>query len=144
MARLSPQDAAQKWAQRASAAQGDYTQGVQSVQQAPGAAAAAKAEKWQQNVVAARDKFRSRVAQVSLQEWQAATVQKGAPRYAQGVQQATTKMAQFMSEFLPFLDSVTNRVKQMPDTTPEQRITRMVEQVRGVSQFRRRGTTGGA
>src|SRR5581483_3064764 len=144
MARISPQDAAAKWASRAAAAQGDYQTGVQSVQQSPGAAAAAKADKWLQNTQTAKDKFRARVGSVSLQDWQAATVQKGAPRYSQGVQAAQGKMAQFTAEFFPFLRPVTNRPPPMPDTTMEQRIARMVEQVRGTAQFRRRGTTGGA
>jgi len=141
--RLSPQDAAAKWSQRASAAQGDYQAGVQSVSQAPGAAAAAKSDKWLQGVQGAKDKFKSRVGAVSLSDWQTATVQKGAPRYGTGVQQAQGKMAQFLSEFGPHLDAVTARVKSMPDTTFEQRMQRMVEQAKGTSQFRRRGLSGG-
>ncbi len=142
--RLSPQDVAAKWAARASAAQGDYQAGVQAVSQSPGAAAAAKADKWLQNVQQAKDKFKSRVGATSLSDWQTATVQKGAPRYGTGVQAAQGKMAAFAAEFGPHLDAVTQRVKAMPDTTLEQRLARMVEQARGTSQFRRRGMSSGA
>lgn len=140
MARIDPQAAAAKWAARAAAAQGDYTAGVQSVSVSPGAAAAAKADKWLASVQQAKEKFKAGAARTSLSDWQQAAVQKGGPRYATGVQAAQPKMAAFTAEFFPFLDAVTQKVKAMPDTNPEQRIARMVEQVRSTAQFRRRGS----
>lgn len=139
MARIDAQAAAAKWAARAAAAQGDYQDGVMSVAQSPGAAAAAKADKWLASVQQSKEKFKAGAARTSLSDWQQATIQKGGPRFATGVQAAQGKMATFTSEFFPFLDGVTNKVKSMPDNTPEQRIARMVEQVRGTAQFRRRG-----
>lgn len=136
---MSPQEAAAKWAQRAGAAAGDYATGIQRTTVDPGQAAAAKADKWFAGVQASRDKFRQNVSRVSKGEWQQAAIEKGAPRFATGVQQAEGKMGQFLSEFLPFQDSITSRVRAMPDVTPEQRIQRMVEQVRGTAGFRRRG-----
>lgn len=140
--KASPQEIAAKWAQRAAAAQGDYASGIASVSQAPGQAAAAKAEKYRQGVTASVDKWRERTQAVSLSEWQTAAIQKGAPRFATGVSAAEGKMAGFLSEFGPHLDAVTAKVRGMPDTTPEQRIQRMVEQVRGTAAFRRRGSRG--
>ncbi len=139
MARIDPQAAAAKWAARAAAAQGDYQAGVQNVSQSPGAAAAAKADKWLANVQQSKEKFKAGAGRTSLSDWQQATIQKGGPRFATGVQAAQPKMAAFASEFFPFLDAVTQKVRAMADTTPEQRIARMVEQVRGTAQFRRRG-----
>ncbi len=143
MARLSPQEAAAKWAQRASAATGDYQQGIANVTGSPGAKAAAKADKWLASVQQAKDKFKSRVGAVSEAEWKQAAIEKGAPRFATGVQASEPKMASFAAEFFPHLDSVTNRVKAMPDTTLEQRLARMVEQARGTAQFRRSGVNRG-
>jgi hypothetical protein len=143
VARLSPQEMAAKWRDRASAATGDYQAGVERVSGSPGQAAARKADKWFAGIQNSRSKWQERVAGVSEAEWKQATVEKGAPRFATGVQAAEGKMAQFASEFFPHLDAVTNRVKAMPDTTLEQRLARMTEQARGVSQFRRRsGYTG--
>lgn len=145
MARLTPEEAAAKWAQRTAAATGDYQAGVERVNQAPGQKAAAKADKWLAGVQGGRDKFRDRVGAVSLSEWQRATVEKGAPRFAAGASAGEPKMAQFQREFLPHLDAVTNRVRAMPDNTMEQRLARMVEQARGAAQFRRgRGGGGGS
>ncbi len=110
----------------------------------PGRAAAAAADKWQANVQAAKDKFRSRVGAVSASAWKEATISKGAPRYGTGVQQAQDKFGQFMSEFAPHLEAVTSRVKGMPSTTLEQRLERMRQQAIGTAQFRRRGGSAGA
>lgn len=141
--RLSPEDAARKWAARASQATGDYQAGIERVSGSPGQKAAAKADKWLAGVQSSRDKFRDRVGSISEAEWKEAAISKGGPRFATGVQAAEAKMATFQREFGPHLDAVTNRVRSMPDNTPEQRIARMVEQVRGTAQFRRRGGYGG-
>lgn len=142
MARLTPEELAQKWAQRTSGAAQDYAAGVQRVTQSPGQAAAAKRAKWEAGVRESADKWQRRVAAVSLGDWQRKTMEVGAPRFAQGAQANMDKMQAFASEFLPFLDSVTQRVRAMDDTTPEARINRMVAQVRGVAGFRRRGLGG--
>jgi hypothetical protein len=140
MARMTPQEAAAKWAAKAAAAQGDYQAGVERTSADPGQLAAAAADKWLANVQQAREKFRAGVSRVSAAEWKRATIEKGAPRYGTGVQQAQSKFAEFTSEFFPFLDQVTSRTRAMPSTTLEQRLARMVEQARAVSQFRRRGS----
>ena len=140
--RGSPQEIASKWSARASAAQGDYAAGVERTTDDPGRAAAAAADKWQANVTSAKDRYRARVGAVSAAEWKRATVEKGAPRYGTGVQQAQDKFGQFMSEFAPHLEGVTARVKAMPSTTLEQRIERSRQQQIGTAQFRRRGGGG--
>jgi hypothetical protein len=141
MPKMSPQEAAAKWASKAAAAQGDYQAGIERTQVDPLQAAAAAADKWQQNVAAAKDRFRAGVTRVTKQDWQRAAIEKGAPRYGTGVQAAQGKFSEFASEFFPYLDQVTARTKAMPSVTLEQRLARMVEQARAVSQFRRRGGT---
>lgn len=137
MAKMSPQEGAAKWAQRAAAASGDYVAGVERVSVSPGQAAASKYAKWQAGLQASGDKWRSRVAAVSTEEWKESVRTTGASRFAQGVQAKQHKMERFLSEFQPFQDGVTSRVRSMPDTTPEDRINRMVTQVRETAKFRR-------
>lgn len=138
MARLTPQEAAEKWQRNASNAAGDYKAGVERVREAPGVSAARKYDKWKNSLAASGDKWRANVSAVSREEWVDRTANLGTQRYAQGVQEKGAKMQNFMAEFLPFQDAVTARVKAMDDSTPEARIQRAVAQMRGTMQFRRR------
>lgn len=128
MARLTPQEAAAKLVQRASAATGDYQAGVMRVSRAPGEAAAASANRMlagvQQAVQSGR--WANRVRSVSLGEWQRQTSEKGAARYAQGVQAAQGKIEQRMAQLLPMVDSAAAKARSMPADTKEQRIQRSV------------------
>lgn len=146
MARMSAAEAAAKWREKASAATGDYTAGIERTTADPGALAAQAADKWQANVANAKQRFADRVRSVSQADWKRAAVEKGGARYGSGVSAAEPKFSQFASEFFPHLDAVTNRVKGLPSTTLEQRLERMRQQAIGTSQFRRRGmgARGGA
>lgn len=136
MARLSPQEAADKWANRASAATADVAAGVGRVTTSPGQAAVAKRQKWQDGLSRSGDKWARNTGRVSLGEWQDAMINVGVPRIAQGVQAKKSKFERFASEFFPYLDGVTQRVRAMPDNSPEDRINRMVQQVRETAKFR--------
>lgn len=138
MANLTPEEIAAKYAARTSAATGDWVRGVQGVTQSPGAAAAAKADKWAANTAAAKDKFQRRAAGTSLSDWQNAAIEKQS-RYAQGTQAGASKMAEFQREFQPFQKSVTAKVRAMPDTTIEQRLDRARAQAMETHKFQRRG-----
>lgn len=139
MARVTPEQAAQKWASRLSGATQEITQGVQGVSTAPGVAAARQKTAYLQNVQANVDKWANRVASVPLDEWKSKMVNVGIPRIAQGAQANLPKMAQFMSEFLPHVDQVAARVRSMPKVTLQDGIARAVAQIQGNAQFRRGG-----
>lgn len=100
---LTPQQIADKWATNLSASTSSITAGVNGVTQAPGVAAAAQADYWLQRVTAAKEKFRTNVAKVSLQQWKDAMITIGIPRVSTGAQANKQKMADFMSKFLPYL-----------------------------------------
>lgn len=142
MAIPTPEEAAAKWARRASQAAPDYADGIARVTKAPGAAAAEKFEKWRQGLQASEGKWRQRVRSVGLEEWKQRTTEKGVQRFASGVQASEDKMAKFTAEFFPVLERNTAAVRAMPDTTPEQRIQRAVEMMRKNAQFRK-GSSGG-
>lgn len=139
MARVTPAQGAAKWASRLAGASADITAGVNNVTTAPGVLAARQKQAWLQNVTAAADKWANRVAAVSLEEWRDKMVNVGIPRVASGAQANQPKMEAFLSDFLPHLDRVTATTRSMPKVTLEDGIARMVNQVRGVAQYKRGG-----
>jgi len=139
MARLTPQQARDKWVTRIGQATQDIARGVEAVQQAPGAAAAAKFDKWQAGLQAGADKWRRNVGAVPLESWKASMINIGIPRVASGAQAKAGKYEQFAAEFFPYLDQGVAQIARMPDTNLEARIQRSVAMQRHNAAFRRRG-----
>lgn len=136
VAKVTPEEAAARWAAGLSSAGPKIEAGIRSVQVAPGQAAARQKAAYTTNVAAAADKWASRVAGVSLGEWQQATIEKGVQRVASGAQAAQPKMAGFMQQFLPFVDQT---VQSLPARgNLDQNIARMTDFVRKTSRFQRR------
>lgn len=143
--RATPQDATSKWVTNLSGSTERIKAGVQRVTTAPGQQAAAQSQKWLQRVTASHDKWRTRVAAVSLSSWQTSMVEVGVPRVAQGAQAKQDKYTAFAAEFFPYLDQGVRRIDTMPSTTLEDNINRAVAMIRHNAGFRR-GTgsrTGG-
>jgi hypothetical protein len=136
MPAMTPAELAAKWANRTGAATQDVVAGVNRVTEHPGRKAAAQVAVWAANTQAAQEKWARRVQAGSLEDWKARTAE-GANRIASGVQAKKSKVEQFWQEFGPFQDAVTSRVRQMPRGNLEQNVARMIEQVRGTSQFKR-------
>jgi hypothetical protein len=133
MASMTPDQVAAEWASRLGSATTKITAGVQNVNTAPGQLAARQKAVWAQQVVAAQDKWASRTAAVSLPDWQNAMIQKGIPRIASGAQAAQPKMAAFMGQLLPFIDS--GRRSLPPRGTLDQNIARMTNWTRHMATF---------
>lgn len=140
MTRVDPSAGTAKWVSRLSGATQEIQAGVQNVTTAPGQAAAAKADKWLNNVTASQSKFKNNVAAVSLQSWQQSFINIGIPRIAQGAQQKQGKYEAFAQQFYPFLDRGVAQVKAMDDTTFEARVQRAVAMMRYNKTFQRRPT----
>ena len=136
MAKVTPEQAAEAWAQRLGGSGERIRQGVQSVTTSPGQAAARQKQVWAQNVAAAQDKWASRVASVSTGDWQQAVIEKGIPRIAAGAAAAQPKMASFMAQVLPHIDQVKGTLP--PRGNLDANINRMTQFVRGMSKFQRR------
>lgn len=137
--RGTAQSITEKWAQRTSGATQQVIEGVQRVTEAPGVKAARQRQVWLNNLQAKADKWENNVKAVTLQSWQASTVQ-GAQRIAAGVNAKKGKMEGFLNEFLPFVEQVQRKVDAMPSGSLEQNLARMVENARSLSQFKRSGT----
>jgi len=137
MATRDPNAIAQAWASRLGQSPQKIIDGVNAVTVAPGQAAARQKAAWQQNTAAAADKWASRTSQVSLSDWQQSMIQKGAPRVAMGATAAVPKMAAFMTQLLPHIDSVKGSLPARGSL--DQNIARMVAFTQGMAKFQRRG-----
>lgn len=140
MARVTPDQYAEKWGRRTSGAVQDYVQGVRAVQQAPGQQAAAKVNEYVQGVQANAQIWARNVGSVSLSEWQQKTADLGAARIASGVQAATPKMQRVAASLLPAVDAAAAAAKSLPGGSTEQRIQRAVRFMNEMHQFKMRGT----
>lgn len=141
MPKVTPEEAADKLIQRAKAAAPHIAAQVDKVTTAPTEKAAQKIDKMQANFQAAiaSGKVERGLRRVSLEDWKKAMKEKGVPRIAQGLDQAKDKIVEFNREFYPYLERVQSEVDAMPDTTLEDNITRMVHNVRRISEFKRGG-----
>jgi hypothetical protein len=141
MKNLSAADIAAKYAQRAGAAAGDYTAGIDRVTEAPGQRAAAAQDKMLRKVTEAvqSGKWGERVASVGLTEWKNAAKTKGGARYASGVEAGKGKMQAFMTEFIPHLQQLDGILASMPSVTVEDGVNRAAAAIRHNAKFRRSG-----
>lgn len=139
MPKISVQQAREKHASRLKASTGEIQNQVMKVTQAPGVAAAKKADKMLTNITNSitSGRWGRRVSSVSLSDWQESMVKKGIPRIAQGIDAAAPKVEAFFSEFFPHLEKIEAEVKAMPDLTLEDNIQRAVHAMRRASEFKR-------
>lgn len=135
--RTTPQEAAAKWREKLSAAGPTIEAGVKRVQTSPGQLAAAQATKWMQRLRESEAKWKERVGGVSLEQWRDPMLKVGVARVAQGAQEKEPKMVAFLGEFLPYVETVKQKVRSMPSTTPQQRIARMVANAESLRGFKR-------
>lgn len=137
--RSTPTDATSKWVSRLSGATQEITTGVQNVQQAPGASAAAKFNKWVAAMTspAIQQKWKANVAAVSLSDWQSAMVNIGIPRIASGATAKQGKYLAFANQFFPFLETGISQIQRMDDTTFEARLQRATAMMTYTHGFKR-------
>jgi hypothetical protein len=107
---------AAKWAQRAGAASGDYTKGVQNTTKDWAADTAASAGAWASGVQAAvgNGAFTKGVNAAGTQKWRTMASSKGATRYPQGVQAAQPAYTTGIGPVLQVLGSI-----QLPPRGPK-------------------------
>lgn len=140
MAKLTPEQIADKQVARSVAAVADYKQGVQAVTVSPTAKAAQNLDKYLEKTAEAVNsgKMAANLNSVTLQSWQDSTVNKGGSRYASGVQAAKAKIANFQRQIAPFRDALSAQVQAMPKKTLEDSLARVEANIRGMSKFKYR------
>lgn len=128
-----PTAVAQKWVTNLSAATQAITDGVNSVTTAPGQAAARQKAVYVNNVQASANKWATRVAAVTLPDWQQSMITKGIPRVASGAQSAQPKMQAFMSKLLPYVSAGVGSLPARGDINAN--IARMTAWVQYMAKF---------
>lgn len=133
MANYDPNAAAQNWVNNLSGSTNKIKAGVQAVTVSPGALAAKAAPLWAANTQAAQSKYQRNVGNVTVQQWQDATINKGLGRIASGAQAAQSKVLAFQTQFLPYVQKT---VASAPARgTTEQNIQRAVAVMQGLHNF---------
>ena len=132
MARVTPTQFAEKWGRRLRGASEDIRNGVQNVTTAPGEAAVASQDAMLANFAESVNSglWASRVSGVSLADWKSATLTKGIPRIAQGVEAAIPKMERIAGPLLAAVDAAAEAANRLPKGTLEDSINRMTTFVR--------------
>lgn len=133
----TPAAAATKWATNLGAATNAYTAGVQAVQTAPGASAAAAADRYVAGVQASLQKFINRSQAVTLQAWQTAAVNKGAPRLASGATAAQSKVQNAYTNLFPYIAQAVGALPARGSL--DQNIARSAAFQRAMAQYRIQG-----
>lgn len=126
MAKRDPMKVAKKWASRTSGAVESYRDGVMSVDEAPGLAAARKEATMRQRTMEAIDsgKWRENTAAVTKEEWQRKSSSKGAANLATGVREAENEMAQGFANLADDWDRIRKEIRSMPNSTDAERRAR--------------------
>lgn len=138
MARLTPEEAAAKWAARGAAASGDWSRGIERTPEAPGAKAAAAADKWQQKLSApaTKEKFKRRVGGVSKEDWVAkSTAATG--KYSAGIQGSVGKMQKHQQDVAAHMEAGKRKIAAMPNLTPQDAANRAAAWVLHMAEYKR-------
>lgn len=140
MAKLTPEQFAEKHNRRTKAALDDMRAGVETVDEAPTAKAAAKQEKMRQRLLEALEsgKWANGLKRVSLEDWKQKMIDLGLNRVASGLDANKKKVEEFASQLLPHIEAGQNRIEKMPDVTLEDSINRMTAFIRHMSKFQRK------
>lgn len=130
--------AADKWNRRASVAGPDYEQGVKAPRVPQADAAIAANDSWKQGVNAAvgRDAFVKGVRSAGNEKWTRGSIEKGIPRYPQGV---SVSQPAYQAAVSPFLDVIqrTTLPPRKPTGDPGN-----IERVRTMATALRNAKTG--
>jgi len=140
MAKVSPEQFAEKHNRRTKAALEDMRSGIQKVSVSPTAKAAAKQEKMRAKLMEAIEsgKWASGLKRVSLDEWKEKMLNVGVARVSSGLDANKKKVEEFAAELLPHIEAGQKAIEGMPDVTLEDSISRMTAFIRHMSKFRRK------
>lgn len=140
MARVTPEEFADKHNRRLKAALPDMEAGIKKVTEAPTAKAAAKQDKMKARLIARIDDgtWANRLKAVGLDEWKDKAITKGIARVSVGIDAARDKVRDFASQLLPAVDAARAKIEKMPDITIEDSINRMATYIREMAKFKKK------
>jgi hypothetical protein len=136
MAKLTPQEQADKLARRLKSSTTDIQRGIERTAVAPGIAAGKAQEKMRQNINAAIDdgRWKRGVEGVTLEDWKRKTISKGIGRIAAGVDEAMPRLVEVATNLQQAQSSIDSKLASMPSMTLQDSINRMVTQVTEMSK----------
>lgn len=139
MAKLTPEEFADKHNRNMKNAVEDIRRGVERVTESPMKKAAAKKDKYLAGVQkAVQDgKYERGLNSVPLDEWKDKMINKGINRIAAGVDESRAKVEKFAAQLNSFQDGLKAEVGRLPDATPEDRINKAVAWMRGMQKFKK-------
>ena len=140
MAKLTPEQFAEKHNRRTKAALDDMRAGIENVTVAPTEKAAAKQEKMRQRLLEALEngKWANGLKRVSLEEWKQKMIELGLNRVASGLDANKKKVEEFAAQLLPHIEAGQKIIEKMPDVTLEDSINRMTAFIRHMAKFQRK------
>lgn len=135
--KVDPQEFANRWGSGLKGSVERIRQGVNRVDEAPGRRAAAKVDKWYAAISSSetRDKWQRRIGAVTLEQWQAAMINKGVNRIAAGADNAMGKMATYAEKLIAHQNALLRELDGMPDVTLEDSVARVTHWVRGMAKL---------
>ena len=127
MAKVTPQEFAEKWNRRMKGSTQDMQRGIERVTEAPGVAAAKQSALMLQKLTESLTdgSWARAVAGVSLQEWKDSAIKKGLQRIAAGVDGSTGYVAEQAQKLLADVDAAVAEVSRTPRGDLETNINRM-------------------
>lgn len=136
-----PKDATQvanKWKTNLTAAVPMIKASIQALQVNPMMKAAQNGAAYVQGVNDAYNsgRWQAGLARVDFQDWKNKTAEIGTQRIASGATAAQPKMVQFLSQLLPYTESVKAQIAGMPNATKEERMARMITNFEKMSAFK--------
>lgn len=136
--RGTPASRSEKWARRTGQSGQDWADGVKNTTEAPGAAAAAKADAWQAKLSdpATKDKFKRNVAAVPLQEWKDKT-SSAQGQFTAGAAKAQDKMLRHQQAVEAHMEAGLRQLANMPSNTLEDKINRQAFWTRHMASYKR-------
>lgn len=136
MAKVTPQEYAEKWSRRLKGSTEDIRRGIDKVTEAPGVRAAKAKDRMLAKLVEAINDgtWESQVSKVSLEDWKAKAKDKGIARIAQGVDAASSEQVSMAEKLLPIVDAAAAKAKAMPKVSLEDSINRMTTFVREMAK----------
>ena len=138
MAKLTPEQYAEKQARNLKNSLPDIRSGIERVSTAPGVAAAAAQTRMKDNLNRSIDdgRWAAKVRGVTLEEWKNAALNKGVDRIAAGIDQAHDKQVQMAGRLLAAVDSSAAKSNAMPKGTIQDSIARMTTFVEDMHKFK--------
>lgn len=129
---------ASKWARNLLANKESAIAGANRVTIAPTELAAKQVDRYASGCAeaASSGRFERGCRKVSLSDWQEAYIKKGIPNMATGVKMGESKMATFMTAYLPFIQAKSAEIRRMPKGTRSDAMARIAANLDAQEQFK--------